>query len=92
MYVTILHVFFTSRVCLPTFIFIDYVGSQFFITTVPTPWLNGRHVVFGKVIENFAWVKKVESMGTNSGKPSKTVTIVDSGELENDVPPKQAEL
>ncbi|GBG28447.1 Peptidyl-prolyl cis-trans isomerase [Hondaea fermentalgiana] len=58
-------------------------GSQFFITTVKTPWLDGRHVVFGKVsdAESEELVKKIESVGTQSGKPTKRVVIVDSGEL-----------
>lgn len=56
-------------------------GSQFFITTVKTPWLDGRHVVFGKVIEGEEIVKNIEAQGSQSGKPKATVTIVDSGEL-----------
>ena len=56
-------------------------GSQFFITTVKTPWLDGRHVVFGKVVEGMDVVKKIEAVGSQSGKPSKTVVIEDSGEL-----------
>jgi peptidylprolyl isomerase len=56
-------------------------GSQFFITTVKTPWLDGRHVVFGKVLEGEDVVKRVEAVGSNSGATSKTVTIKDSGEL-----------
>merc|ERR1712150_64565 len=56
-------------------------GSQFFITTVKTPWLDGRHVVFGKVIEGEEVVKMVESVGSGSGKPDKTLVIADSGEL-----------
>ena len=56
-------------------------GSQFFITTVKTAWLDGRHVVFGKVIEGEDVVKMVETLGSGSGKPSATVTIADSGEL-----------
>mmetsp|Transcript_45059 Transcript_45059/g.73426 ORF Transcript_45059/g.73426 Transcript_45059/m.73426 type:complete len:208 (-) Transcript_45059:404-1027(-) len=56
-------------------------GSQFFITTVITSWLDGRHVVFGKVLEGMDVVSKVEAIGSQSGTPSKTVTIADSGEL-----------
>ncbi|KAL7495879.1 hypothetical protein ACHAWT_004212 [Skeletonema menzelii] len=56
-------------------------GSQFFITTVKTPWLDGRHVVFGKVLEGEDVVKRVEGVGSNSGSTTKTVTITDSGEL-----------
>jgi len=56
-------------------------GSQFFITTVVTSWLDGRHVVFGKVLEGKDVVDKIESFGTSSGKTKKTITIVDSGEL-----------
>ncbi|GFH30734.1 peptidyl-prolyl cis-trans isomerase [Haematococcus lacustris] len=59
----------------------DTNGSQFFITTVVTSWLDGKHVVFGKVIEGMDVVMKVEALGTGSGKPSKKVTIADSGEL-----------
>merc|ERR1712063_44195 len=56
-------------------------GSQFFITTVQTPWLDGKHVVFGEVLEGMDIVKAVEAVGSQSGKPSKPVTIVDSGVL-----------
>tara|TARA_B110001452_G_scaffold264141_1_gene266684 strand:+ start:161 stop:775 length:615 start_codon:yes stop_codon:yes gene_type:complete len=57
-------------------------GSQFFICTVKTSWLDGRHVVFGKVLEGMDVVKAVEAIGSQSGKPSKPVTISDSGEIE----------
>jgi len=60
----------------------DTNGSQFFITTVTTSWLDGRHVVFGKVIEGMDVVKKVEAIGSGDGTPSKKVVIVDSGELK----------
>ncbi|KAL9186153.1 hypothetical protein ACHAXT_005391 [Thalassiosira profunda] len=56
-------------------------GSQFFITTVKTAWLDGRHVVFGKVLEGEDVVKRVEAVGSNSGTTTKKVTIADSGEL-----------
>jgi peptidylprolyl isomerase len=57
-------------------------GSQFFITTVKTAWLDGRHVVFGKVLEGMDIVMKVEALGSGSGTPSKKITIADSGELK----------
>lgn len=56
-------------------------SSQFFITTVATPWLDGKHVVFGKVLEGYEVVEKVEAVGSQSGKTSKVVTIAASGEL-----------
>lgn len=56
-------------------------GSQFFITTVPTPHLDGKHVVFGEVINGKSVVRKVENMPTSADKPSTDVTIVDCGEL-----------
>lgn len=56
-------------------------GSQFFLTTVATPWLDGKHVVFGKVVEGMDVVKKVEEVGSQSGATSKTVKIEDSGQL-----------
>jgi peptidylprolyl isomerase len=56
-------------------------GSQFFITTVKTAWLDGKHVVFGKVLEGEEFVKVIEKQGTSSGTPKTKVTIVDSGEL-----------
>merc|ERR1719324_217903 len=56
-------------------------GSQFFITTVATPWLDGRHVVFGRVLEGMDVVKAVEAVGSRSGNVSKEVTITDSGQL-----------
>ncbi|KAF8126535.1 cyclophilin [Boletus edulis] len=54
-------------------------GSQFFITTVVTSWLDGAHVVFGEVVEGLDVVKAVEKIGSQSGKPGVTVTISKSG-------------
>ena len=56
-------------------------GSQFFITTVPTPHLNGKHTVFGEVIEGQEFVKAVESVGSSSGTPSEKVLIAKCGSL-----------
>jgi len=56
-------------------------GSQFFICTVQTPWLNGRHVVFGQVIEGFDVVQKMEAVGSQSGRTSQPVLITASGQL-----------
>ena len=59
-------------------------GSQFFITTVKTSWLDGRHVVFGKVLEGQDVVKKIEAMGSQSGTPSGVLEIADSGEVKEE--------
>lgn len=56
-------------------------GSQFFICTGETPWLNGKHVVFGKVITGMDVVSKISSKGTEFGKPNAQVKIVDCGEF-----------
>ena len=56
-------------------------GSQFFVTTEKTPWLDGKHVVFGRVVEGMELVKACERMGTQSGKVKKEVKIVNCGAL-----------
>lgn len=56
-------------------------GSQFFITTIKTTWLDGKHVVFGRVVEGLDVVKKVEALGSESGKTRAKVTIADCGQL-----------
>ncbi|CAI9634921.1 peptidyl-prolyl cis-trans isomerase b [Alternaria burnsii] len=61
----------------------DTNGSQFFITTVVTSWLDGRHVVFGEVLEGYDVVEKIENVKKGPGdKPAQTVKIAKSGELE----------
>jgi len=63
----------------------DTNGSQFFICTVITSWLDNRHVVFGKVLEGMEVVRLIENVAKGSGdKPSVDVIIADSGELEID--------
>ncbi|OAA23338.1 peptidylprolyl isomerase [Frankia sp. EI5c] len=54
-------------------------GSQFFITTVVTPWLDGAHVVFGEVVEGEDVVKAVEKLGSQSGRTSKKIIVSASG-------------
>jgi len=56
-------------------------GSQFFITTAPTPWLDGKHVVFGKVQHGLDVVKKIEDCGTGDGTPKQRIVIEDCGQL-----------
>ncbi|CAL5091095.1 unnamed protein product [Urochloa decumbens] len=61
----------------------DTNGSQFFITFKPLSHLNGKHVVFGKVVSGIALLKKLEAAGGGDGKPSRQVKIVDCGEVSN---------
>ncbi|MFO0806528.1 MAG: peptidylprolyl isomerase [Gemmataceae bacterium] len=56
-------------------------GSQFFLTTVETAWLDGKHVVFGSVTEGMDVVKAVEAVGSRSGATSQKVLIADCGQL-----------
>jgi peptidylprolyl isomerase len=57
-------------------------GSQFFICTAATPHLDGKHVVFGQVVKGYDVVKKMEAVGSRSGKTSAKVTISDCGKAE----------
>lgn len=57
-------------------------GSQFFITTAVTPWLDGKHVVFGVLSEGQELLQTIEACGSSSGRPSAAVVISDCGELE----------
>ena len=56
-------------------------GSQFFITLIKTEWLDGRHVVFGKVIEGMDVLYKIAEYGSRNGQTSKKIIISDCGEV-----------
>jgi peptidylprolyl isomerase len=58
------------------------IRFQFFITTVVTSWLDGKHVVFGEVVEGMDVVKAIEKLGSSSGTPKAQVTVTSSGVLE----------
>merc|ERR1712203_1260919 len=59
----------------------DTNGSQFFICTVKTSWLDGKHVVFGKVTNGMDIVRKMEGQGSQSGSTKSTVSIANCGQL-----------
>lgn len=56
-------------------------GSQFFLCTVKTDWLDGKHVVFGRVVEGMDVVKKIEKLGSDSGRTKAKIVIADCGQL-----------
>ena len=56
-------------------------GSQFFITFIPCDWLDGKHVVFGEVIDGMDILDAMEAVGSSTGATSKVVKIDDCGEL-----------
>ena len=56
-------------------------GSQFFLCTAETGWLDGKHVVFGQVTEGFSVVKAIETLGSQSGATSMAVTVAACGQL-----------
>ena len=56
-------------------------GSQFFLCTVKTEWLDGKHVVFGQVVDGMDVLDQVEAVGSESGQTSQDVTIEDCGEV-----------
>jgi len=57
-------------------------GSQFFITLAKTEWLDGSHVVFGKVVEGMDVIREIEKYGSESGRTSKKIVISDCGQIE----------
>ena len=78
-----LSIFVTQR-CLVLLIgscHFSFIGSQFFLCTAETPWLDGKHVVFGKVIIGMDVVAAIEQVGSESGRTRVPVVISDSGQL-----------
>jgi peptidyl-prolyl isomerase F (cyclophilin D) len=59
----------------------DTNGSQFFLCTVATPWLDGRHVVFGSVVQGMEVVKAIEGFGSPTGETSAKIIVANCGQL-----------
>lgn len=57
-------------------------GSQFFLTFIACPWLDGKHVVFGKITEGMDLLQLVEKYGTNSGRTRAEIKVEDCGEIK----------
>lgn len=58
-------------------------GSQFFICTTKTQCLDGKHVVFGKVVDGYSVVQEMEKVGSQNGRTSEPVVIEDYGQVKN---------
>jgi cyclophilin family peptidyl-prolyl cis-trans isomerase len=58
-------------------------GSQFFLTTAVTKWLDAKHVVFGQVLEGMDVVEVIEKVGSSIGTTRRSVTVVDCGEIKS---------
>ena len=72
---------FSPRVPLSSSLQKDTNGSQFFLCTAAAPWLDGKHVVFGKVISGMDIVAAIEQVGSEQGRTRVAVLISDSGQL-----------
>jgi cyclophilin family peptidyl-prolyl cis-trans isomerase len=72
---------FSPRVPLSSSLQKDTNGSQFFLCTAAAPWLDGKHVVFGKVISGMDIVAAIEQVGSEQGRTRVPVLISDSGQL-----------
>jgi hypothetical protein len=72
---------FSPRVPLSSSLQIDTNGSQFFLCNAAAPWLDGKHVVFGKVISGMDIVAAIEQVGSEQGRTRVPVLISDSGQL-----------
>ncbi|CAL5194578.1 unnamed protein product [Lathyrus oleraceus] len=59
-------------------------GSQFFICTAKTQWLDGKHVVFGKVVDGYSVVQEMEKVGSQNGRTSEPVVIEDCGQVKTE--------